>query len=233
MTELAAQIQAELRALADPATASLLQRFFKTGAGQYAAGDQFLGIKVPVLRAQVKRQPAAGLDTLSTLLNSVWHEERLCALLLLIRRYRSGDRQNCYDFYLAHTQRINNWDLVDVSAPHIVGDYLLTLPRDALYRLVESDTLWDRRIAIVATLQLIRARQFADTLALAERLLNDRHDLMHKAVGWMLREVGKRDLPALETFLQTHYRTMPRTMLRYAIERLPESRRQAYLNGKI
>lgn len=227
-------IQTHLRGLADPATAQMSQRFFKTAPGQYGAGDVFLGIKVPTLRAQVRTFRGAPHKAITALLKSKYHEERLFALLLLIDSYQRGDAENkhaCYDLYLAHTVHINNWDLVDVSAPHIVGNFLAQRPRQVLYELVASPSLWERRIAIIATFHFIRSNEFGDTLRLAEHLLSDKHDLMHKAVGWMLREVGKRDLATEENFLLPHYRSMPRTMLRYAIERFPEVRRQAYLDG--
>jgi 3-methyladenine DNA glycosylase AlkD len=227
-------IQTHLRNIADPATAQMSQRFFKTAPGQYGAGDVFLGIKVPILRAQIRTFRGTPLKAIAALLKSGYHEERLFALLLLIDSYQRGDTQNkqaCYDLYLAHTAHINNWDLVDVSAPHIVGDFLAERPRQVLYEFVTSDSLWERRIAIIATLYFIRHNEFDDTLRLAGHLLADRHDLMHKAVGWMLREVGKRDQEIEEEFLLRHYRIMPRTMLRYAIERFPETRRKAYLNG--
>lgn len=227
-------IQTHLRALADPATAQMSQRFFKTAPGQYGAGDIFLGIKVPTLRAQLRIFRGTALKTVAALLRSEYHEERLFALLLLIDAYQRGNadiQQACYDLYLAHTAHINNWDLVDTSAPHIVGDFLAGRPRQVLNQLVVSPSLWERRIAIIATFHFIRCNEFTDTLRLAEQLLGDTHDLMHKAVGWMLREVGKRDLATEEGFLLQHYRAMPRTMLRYAIERFPEARRQAYLNG--
>lgn len=227
-------IQTRLRGIADPATAEISQRFFKTAPGQYGAGDVFLGIKVPHLRALVKTFRGTPLKTLSALLKSKNHEERSFALLLLIDVYQRGnaaDKQNCYDLYITHTAHINNWDLVDVSAPHIVGDFLADKPRHVLYELVKSDSLWERRIAIIATFHFIRRNDFGDTLRLSEQLLSDEHDLMHKAVGWMLREVGKRDQAVEEKFLLSHYRNMPRTMLRYAIERFTEARRKAYLNG--
>lgn len=227
-------IQTLLRDLANPATAQVSQSFFKTAPGQYGEGDFFLGIKVPVLRAQVKKFRGTPPKTIAALLHSKYHEERLFALFLLIDTYQHGspaDKQTCYDLYLAHTARINNWDLVDTSAPHIVGDFLAQRPRQILYELVGSESLWERRIAILATLHFIRRNEFDDTLRLAERLLPDTHDLMHKAVGWMLREIGKRDRKAEEDFLQQHYRIMPRTMLRYAIEHFPETRRKSYLNG--
>lgn len=228
--------QQELRALASPENAANLQRFFKTGKGQYGEGDLFLGIKVPVLRAHAKQHRDAGLDVVQTLLDSKYHEERMFALLLLMQSSEHADtapRQAAFDLYLANTHRINNWDLVDVSAPRIVGRHLQDRSRSVLHRLARSASLWERRIAIVATAWFIRNHDFADTLMIAEILLHDEHDLMHKAVGWMLREVGKRDLAAEEEFLRIHYKAMPRTMLRYAIERFPEEKRLAYLRGKV
>lgn len=227
-------LQKELRALASPEIAANLQRFFKTGPGQYGEGDVFLGIKIPPLRALAKQHRTAGLDTIQTLLDSKYHEERMFALLLLMQSCERADeahRQAAFDLYLANTQRINNWDLVDVSAPRIVGRHLQDKPRKVLHRMAKSESLWERRIAILATAWFIRQDDFADTLRIAETLLQDEHDLMHKAVGWMLREVGKRDMGTEEGFLLAHYHSMPRTMLRYAIERFPENRRQQYLLG--
>lgn len=229
---LLAEIQTCLRNLASPATASILQGFFKTGPGQYGEGDIFLGIRVPAIRSLAKTFPVVELDTATELLHSRFHEERLLALLFMMRYFSDGGvpaRQRAYEGYLANTAWINNWDLVDISAPHIVGAYLTDLERSPLYRLAHSSALWERRIAIVATLHFIRRGDFDDTLRLAEELLNDREDLMHKACGWMLREVGKRDQQRLQTFLDQHARAMPRTMLRYAIERFPETLRQTYL----
>ncbi len=234
MTTSATAISKQLRALASPETATNLQRFFKTGEGQYGAGDVFLGIKVPPLRALAKQYRAADLRTISKLLESRYHEERLFALLLLMQFYQhatEADQTAAYDLYLASTQHINNWDLVDISAPHIMGRHLADKPRNILKTLARSSMLWERRIAIIATLHFIRQHDFDDTLRIAEILLHDEHDLMHKAVGWMLREVGKRDLAAEEGFLLRHYRAMPRTMLRYAIERFPEQNRLQYLRG--
>lgn len=228
------RISAELRALASPDLAKLQQRFFKTGKGEYGEGDVFLGIKVPPLRALAKQHRDAGFDTMQTLLDSKYHEERMTALLLLMQSCERADeaqRQAAFDLYLANTERINNWDLVDVSAPRIVGRHLENKPRKILHSLARSEMLWEKRIAIIATAWFIRDDDFADTLRIAETLLHEEHDLMHKAVGWMLREVGKRDLKVEETFLLQHYHDMPRTMLRYAIERFPEARRQQYLKG--
>ncbi|MEW5904195.1 MAG: DNA alkylation repair protein [Pseudomonadota bacterium] len=227
-------IQEALRALASPATARTLQGFFKTGPGQYGEGDVFLGIKVPVLRTFAKQHADATLDDIQRLLDSVYHEERTLALLLSMQRYARHDekgRRVIFDLYLANTPRINNWDLVDISAPHIVGRHLQDGPRTLLHTLARSDSLWERRIAIVATFHFIRRNDFADTLHIAEMLLEDDHDLMHKAVGWMLREVGKRDQPLLESFLRRHYTRLPRTTLRYAIERFQPALRQHYLKG--
>jgi 3-methyladenine DNA glycosylase AlkD len=232
----AAMISKELRTLAAPGTASILQRFFKTGPGEYGEGDVFLGIKVPPLRALAKRHPDTGLETIATLLESRYHEERFFALLLMMQRYQRSPRPEqtaIYNLYLGNTHRINNWDLVDVSAPHIVGRHLQDRSRKVLHKLAHSSSLWERRIAIIATLHFIRLHDFDDTLRIAATLLQDEHDLMHKAVGWMLREVGKRDLAAEEGFLKQHYHSMPRTMLRYAIERFAEPKREKYLHGKV
>jgi 3-methyladenine DNA glycosylase AlkD len=226
-----------LRVVADPMQAALLQRFFKTGPGEYGEGDRFLGLRVPQLRAIVRE---CGDDELPAreipaLLKSPLHEERLLALLIMVRRYVRGsdaDRQQMFDLYLASTRHINNWDLVDLSAPNIVGAHLAERDRSVLDRLARSASLWERRIAILATFHFIRRNDFADALHVADVLLTDGEDLIHKAVGWMLREVGKRDQAAEEGFLLPRYSRMPRTMLRYAIERFPEPRRQAYLQGR-
>jgi 3-methyladenine DNA glycosylase AlkD len=236
MTTSVAAIRKQLRALASPGTAAILQRFFKTGPGEYGEGDIFLGIKVPPLRALAKQHRDADLASIVTLLDSRYHEERFFALLLLMQRYQQGspaEQAAAYKLYLDSTHRINNWDLVDVSAPHIVGRHLQERPHKILFTLARSKLLWERRIAIIATLYFIRQNDFADTLGIATALLHDEHDLMHKAVGWMLREVGKRDLAVEEGFLKQHYRDMPRTMLRYAIERFPETKRKNYLNGNV
>ncbi len=229
-------VHSALQQLADPADAAHAQRYFKTGPGQYGEGDRFLGIRVPVLRRLVPRFVGAGLPVLLELLHSPWHEERLFALLLMTTRFARGSDQEqaaVYAHYLANTQWINNWDLVDCSAHAIVGAFLERRDRTVLRDLAVSPSLWERRIAIIATLHFIRRHDFADCLAVAGLLLHDRHDLIHKAAGWMLREVGKRDQAAAEVFLRAHCRVMPRTMLRYAIERLPQAARMAYLQGRI
>jgi 3-methyladenine DNA glycosylase AlkD len=236
MTDSATAIRKELRALASAENAANLQRFFKTAPGQYGEGDVFLGIKMPQLRALAKQYLDSGLDTVTAVLDSRYHEERMFALLLLMQFYQLAqdkDQVAAYELYLGNTHRINNWDLVDVSAPHIVGRHLQQRPRKVLHELAHSASLWERRIAIIATAWFIRLDDFDDTLRIAKILLQDEHDLMHKAVGWMLREVGKRDLAAEEDFLKEHYRDMPRTMLRYAIERFPEPKRKNYLHGKV
>lgn len=229
-------IHDRLNSLANPDTARVLQGFFKTGPGQYGEGDVFLGIKVPLIRKVAAEFPVVDPACAGELLASPHHEARLLALLFWVRTFTRGsaaERAEIYARYLASTRRINNWDLVDASAPYIVGEHLVDRERAPLYRLAQSDSMWERRIAVVATFHFIRNNEFADTLAIADKLLNDQEDLLHKATGWMLREVGKRDLAALEGFLLPRYRNMPRTMLRYAIERFPEARRQAYLKSRL
>ncbi len=236
MTLKAQDITQALRELGDPAIAEHSQRFFKTGKGEYGEGDRFLGIRVPALRREAKRFKELSLSETKKLLRSPLHEIRLCALLILVEHFRKGNsrvRADVYRCYLDNTRYINNWDLVDGSAPQIVGGYLQDRSRRPLYRLAGSADLWERRIAVMATLTFIKNRDFEDILALAERLLADDEDLIHKAVGWMLREVGNRDRPAEEAFLERHYERMPRTMLRYAIEKFPERRRQQYLKGRL
>lgn len=228
----AAFILDELRSMANPEKARFLQRFFKTGPGQYAEGDVFLGLVAPLTRSIAKANKQTPLDELARLIQSEYHEARLCALLIVVEQFKKATpehRKALFDFYLAHTPQINNWDLVDVTCPHVIGAYLLDKDRSSLYRLAESDLLWDQRIAMVSTVAFIRRREYEDTLALAEHFLSHRHDLMHKAVGWMLREVGKKDRDTLTTFLEEHAPNMPRTALRYAIEHYPEPQRKAFL----
>jgi 3-methyladenine DNA glycosylase AlkD len=231
-----AAIQSELESLADPRHATILQRFFKTGPGEYGEGDRFRGIRVPVLRKMARNYPQLSLTEAGRLLQSDFHEDRLLALLILIQRYYQGDfalRDEIHCLYLEHRSFVNSWDLVDVSAPHLVGHYLGNRATDHLTRLAVSGVVWERRMAIMATFHFIKQGDYDETLRVARLLLGDPEDLIHKAVGWMLREVGKRDVAVAEAFLQAHYRQMPRTMLRYAIERLPEARRQAYLKGTV
>ena len=229
----AAALLRALRAQADPGDAINLTRFFKTGPGEYGEGDRFLGVRVPAVRALVRaHRDRVPPDTAAELVRSPWHEARLFGLLLWVQSFQRGseaDRAALYRAYLAHTAHINNWDLVDASAEHVVGGWLFTRDRAPLDQLARSSVWWERRIAMLATFHFIRRGQFADTLRLAERLRADHHDLMHKAVGWMLREVGHRDPAALRGFLARHAPTLPRTMLRYAIEKLPEAERRRWL----
>jgi 3-methyladenine DNA glycosylase AlkD len=230
------QIQQRLRSFATKEKAAVLRRFFKTGPGQCGEGDTFIGVMVPQVRQMMKEFADAPLSEALKLLRSPVHEERLLALLLLVHQFErgeDGDRKQIYTQYLKSTKYINNWDLVDLSAPKIVGPYLEGRSRQPLYRLVRSRNLWERRISILATFHFIRQSDFTDALALAETLLDDDHDLMHKAVGWMLREVGKKDVRRLEGFLRNYHQHMPRTALRYAIERFPEAKRKRYLKGMI
>jgi 3-methyladenine DNA glycosylase AlkD len=229
-------IEDGLRALGDPNQARFLQGFFKTGPGEYGEGDIFVGIRVPVIRKLVKDHQALPVPTAFQLLRSPIHEARLLALLILIRHFQRADlplqNQIC-ETYLQNTRFINNWDLVDLSAPHIVGPQIIQFGQNRLLKMAASSLLWDRRISIVSTFYLIRQRKFSIALRIAARLLQDPEDLIHKAVGWMLREIGKRDRQIEESFLLQHYPKMPRTMLRYAIERFPEDLRQKYLHGKM
>lgn len=216
--------------------ADIQKKFFKTGPGEYGEGDRFIGVRVPELRRLVKEYPDIAIKDIQKLLQSTIHEERLLALLMLVRRYATGseiEKERIYELYLSHTRFINNWDLVDGSASYIVGAYLMNQPKEPLYRLAKSEDLWERRISVVSTFHFIKHNRFWETLKISKILLSDPEDLIHKAVGWMLREIGKRHLPTEERFLKTYYHRMPRTMLRYAIEKFPESKRQMYLKGKI
>lgn len=227
-----------LRRLADPAKAVEARRFFKTGPGEYGEGDQFLGLTVPQVRSLLPQSDDLTDDDVLTLLRSEWHEERLLALLIWVRRYGKAKKQplvrtKMVKSYLANTKWINNWDLVDSSAPQILGIWLLEQPaRTVLDELAGSSSLWEQRIAVIATQAFIRAGEFADTLRLCKRFLRHPHDLIHKACGWMLRETGKRDEGVLRAFLDRHAHRMPRAMLRYAIEKLPEQDRRSYLTAQ-
>lgn len=227
-------IKRELAALGSPEIAEHSQRFFKTGKGQYGEGDQFIGIRVPVIRKQVKRYREASLRTVLVLLQSPWHEERLFAVLSLVDRFGRGDasrKKEVFDLYLKHADCVNNWDLVDCSAHLIVGPWLESRSRRRLHVLARSGNLWRRRIAIMSTYHFIRQEDYGDTLDIARILLHDPHDLIHKAVGWMLREIGNRDKKVEVEYLKGCYAQMPRTMLRYAIEKFPSAERQAWLKG--
>jgi 3-methyladenine DNA glycosylase AlkD len=226
------EVRARVRAAADPRSVAILQRFFKTGPGEYGEGDVFIGVRVPALRAICRHCANLPLSRIRSLLRSRIHEERALALMLLVEAFRRADeagRTRIYRMYLDSTAYINNWDLVDQSAPQIVGGYLHNRSRAPLRRLAKSRVLWERRIGIVATQHFIRQGDFDDTFRIADLLLGDEHDLIHKAVGWMLREAGKRDGAALRQFLNPRAGRMPRTMLRYAIERFPADERQKYL----
>ncbi len=226
------KLKQEIRKHADPVQAKNLMRFFKTGPGEYGEGDRFLGLTVPVQRGIARRHRDLSADDAAKLMVSKIHEERLIALMLLLERYRRGDdaeREKVIRIYLANTAHVNNWDLVDLSAPGLLGAHLAERDRAPLYRLARSGSLWERRIAIISTLTFIRNGDLATTFDIAGMLLADSHDLIHKAAGWMLREAGKRDRSAEIRFLDLHAAAMPRTMLRYAIEKFPEKLRRAYL----
>lgn len=231
----AREIRRRLRQFASREKAKVLQGFFKTGPGEYGEGDVFLGVVVPDIRRVAKEFSGTSLGEITTLLASTVHEERLLALLMLVSAYTRGDdalKKKIFSLYLKNITYINNWDLVDLSAPNIVGTHLLDKSRKPLYAFARSRDVWKRRIAILSTFAFIKQNDFDDTLGIANILLRDDHDLLHKATGWMLREVGKRSLLREEEFLHQHYRKMPRTMLRSAIEKFPEGKRRKYLDGK-
>ena len=232
------ELKKEIEEAKNPEQAKILQRFFKTGKGEYGEGDIFLGIKVPIQRKIANKYTDLLFSDLQVLLNSKKHEERLIALIILTNKYKkskkdSVKKRNIFEFYLKNTQNINNWDLVDLSAPNIVGDFSSIDGTEIIRFLAKSKNIWERRIAIVSTHTFIRKRIFGETLSIADMLLKDEHDLIHKAVGWMLREVGKRNQEVLEIFLKERYKEMPRTMLRYSIEKFPEEKRKKYLKGEI
>lgn len=229
-------IRERLQKLGDKNQAENSARYFKTGPGEYGEGDIFRGIRVPQIRKLAKEYRDIPLSAIETLLGSPIHEERLLALLILVLLFPRGDaaaQKEIYELYLRNTQFINNWDLVDASAQHIVGPFLAARSKKPLYRLATSTHIWERRIAVMATFHFIRQKEFMETLRIADMLITDTEDLIHKAVGWMLREVGKRDLQTEEEFLKSRYKKMPRTMLRYAIEKFPTAKRQRYLRGEI
>lgn len=205
----------------------VLPRFFKTGKGQYGEGDKFLGVTVPNIREVAKEFHNVNIEVIEELIHSPWHEMRMCALLILVNNSKKEVTKETFDFYLSQSKYINNWDLVDLSAPQIVGQYLLDKERDTLYKLTESELLWDNRIAIVSTLTFIRNNDLDDTYKLSLKMMNHKHDLMHKSIGWMLREAGKRDEKRLYDFVMEHKSIMPRTMLRYSIEKFsPDIRKE-------
>lgn len=230
------ELKKDLKEVANPAIAKHLQRYFKTGKGQYGEGDIFLGIKVPNLRLISKRYHDISIEETSQLIDSPLHEERMSGLFILINKFKKGN-ESCksliFELYLSKTDKINNWDLVDLSAPSIVGEYLLSKDYAILLELAKSNHLWKKRIAIISTLRFIKEGIFNPSIEVSLLLLHDKHDLIQKGVGWMLREIGKRNFELEEAFLQKHYKNMPRTMLRYAIEKFPESIRFDYLKGNI
>lgn len=231
-------LKKELSQKANSGQAQLLQKFFKTGPDEYGEGDIFIGVKVPELRKTAQEFQNIHLKDIEKLLHSKIHEERMVALFILRIQYEKAVRSEentlpYINIYLNNATRINNWDLVDTSAPYILGHYLLNEDREILDTFAESKNIWKKRIAVLATFAFIKKNDFKDTLKIAELLLHDKHDLMHKAIGWMIREIGNRDLLTAEKFLKKHYKKMPRTMLRYAIEKFPETKRRNYLTGKI
>ena len=227
----------EIRALANKERANHSKKFFKTGKGEYGYGDIFLGVRVPKIRVIAKKNIDISLSDMKTLIKSKYHEERLLGLIILVNKYSKSkdekDRDQLYNIYISSFKYVNNWDLVDVTCAHVIGKHLLNKDRSILYTWAKSNDLWTKRIAIVSTHCFIRKNDLQETFKIAKILLNDEHDLIHKAVGWMLREAGKKDMGKEEIFLKKHYKTMPRTMLRYAIERFPEPKRQKYLKGTI
>jgi len=222
------QLKKELNKLKNKKQAENLQRFFKTKKGEYGEGDIFLGIKVPVQREIASKYQDMPLEQLQTLLSSKIHEYRMISLLILIKKFKN-EKNKIFNFYLKNTKNINNWDLVDLSAGHIVGSYLLEKDKSILYKLAKSNNLWEKRIAIISTSYFIKNENYEDALNISKILLKDNHDLIHKAVGWMLREVGKKDINKEEEFLKKYYKEMPRTMLRYAIEKFGGDKRRFYL----
>ncbi len=230
------ELKKTIRANANKDHAKTMQWFFKTGKGEYGEGDKFIGIKVPVQRKIAKKFGELDLEDLQKLLNSKIHEERLISLLILVDKYDDADdkiKDKIYRFYKKNRRKVNNWDLVDLSAPKIMGKYLLNRDKQILFKYAHSNNLWEKRISIISTYSFIKNLDFNTTLEISDVLLNDDHDLIHKAVGWMLREVGKQDLKILEKFLKPRYNKMPRTMLRYSIEKFPEKKRKKYLKGEI
>ena len=228
------KLKQDLQKLANKEKAVILQRFFKTGKGEYGHGDIFLGITVPDQRKIAKKYINLNLKQIKELLKSKMHEHRLIVLLLLVEKYKKADeniKKDIINFYLSHTNYINNWDLVDLSSHQILGDYLINKDKNILYKLANSNDLWEKRISIISTYTFIRNNKFQDTLNISRILLDDKHDLIHKAVGWMLREIGKRNLEIEENFLKKYYKKMPRTMLRYAIEKFDKNKREFYLKS--
>lgn len=236
MSNRISKLRSKIKILADKEVTETMQWFFKTGKGDYGEGDIFVGLKVPLQRKLAREFKDLSLAEIGELLNSSIHEERLISLIILIDKYQKTDEKGkklIFNFYLKQRKGINNWDLVDISAPKILGRYLLEKDKGILFKFAVSKNLWERRIAIISTQEFIKNNNFKTTLQIASMLIKDEHDLIHKAVGWMLREIGKKDIALEEKFLRVHYKEMPRTMLRYAIEKFPETKRKKYLQGKI
>ena len=227
------KIKRDLKNLADKNKIPIYQNFFKTSQGQYGEGDIFIGVSVPNTRKIAEKYSNINLKTISELLDSKIHEERLLGVLILVQKYQKTKEDEIPKFYLKHNKKINNWDLVDLSADKILGKYYFNKSKEDLYKLAYSENIWERRTSIIATFHFIKNNQFEDTIKISKILLKDNHDLIQKAVGWMLREIGKRNLKVLEDFLKKNYKNMPRTMLRYSIEKFPEEKRQMYLKGRI
>lgn len=228
MKQLTKTITNKLQALSDAEKREIFPKFFKAGKGEYGEGDRFLGVTVPNIRAIAKLHKDISIEEIRELIQSEWHEVRLCALIIMVEKSKKKDealRKELFNLYLSQTKRINNWDLVDLSCRFIIGEYLLDKSRDILYQLVQSSLLWDNRIAIVSTYAFIRKGQLEDTYALSDLMMQHSHDLMHKAIGWMLREAGKRDSERLYDYVMSHRADMPRTMLRYAIEKFSPKER--------
>ena len=230
MTNMTNRIYDALAARSDEEKKIILPRFFKTGKGQYGEGDKFLGVTVPNIRTVANEFKDTDFEIIEELMHSPWHEMRMCALLILINNSKKEVTKETFDFYLSQTKYINNWDLVDLTAPQIIGKYLINKDRDILYKLAESDLLWDNRIAIVSTLAFIRNNDLDDTYKLSIKMMYHKHDLMHKAIGWMLREAGKRDTGRLYNFVKEHKNIMPRTMLRYSIEKFGKETRKELMS---
>ena len=232
MKQITKTITSELQALSNAEKREIFPKFFKAGKGEYGEGDRFLGVTVPNIRAIAKQYKNISLNEIRELIQSEWHEVRLCALLIMVEKSKKKDetlRQQLFDLYLSQTDRINNWDLVDLSCRFIVGEYLLDKSRDILYQLAQSPLLWDNRIAIVSTYAFIRKGQLEDTYVLRDIMMHHPHDLMHKAIGWMLRETGKRNPERLYDYVMNHRADMPRTMLRYAIEKFSPTERSVLM----
>ena len=230
------ELQDKIKLLASPEVAKTMQWFFKTGKGEYGEGDIFTGLNVPTQRKLAREFRDLTFNDLKALIDSPIHEQRLISLFILIDKYEKGNetkKKEIFNFYIKNRRQVNNWDLVDLSAPKIVGKYLLKKDKSLLFKFALSKNIWECRIAILSTYEFIRNGDYEAAIKIAEILLPDEHDLIHKAVGWMLREIGKRNLKTEENFLRIHYKVMPRTMLRYAIEKFPETKRKKYLQGKI